>query len=574
MTTTKITFEQKLAKLKADYSTQLPKKLSEITDGWKELNEHWSEETLVTLHRNVHSLIGTSGTFGFLELSKSARALEILLKPWCAEPTDGATRDGLTKKDIQEKLDLLAASVSAAQTIGTDTTELQAENSAEMKPMHSENEQPLIYSEAQSGPSNSARTTLVYYIADEPTKSAALAEQLQTYGFLVTNFTTMEHLLDAIKITKPNVVILDMAIPEEAEKHIFSQAKSISSQNIKILFLAGNNNIKSRLASVRAGASAYLTKPADIPLLVDLIRSALKLSVDRPPHIMIIDDQDSVAQFYSSVLNNAGMKTTVTTDPFHTLDLLEVDPPDLILLDLNMPLIRGDELAAVIRQHEQFQSIPILFLTADTNPDLKTLLLEASSDDLLPKSIAKEELVRQVQSRVIRAKKLTSLMYQDSLTGLLNHAQIQLAAEREYSLSKRQKTCFCIAMIDIDHFKKVNDTYGHLNGDRVIKALAHLLSQRFRVTDYIGRFGGEEFMLVLPDITGNQAGNLINQLRKSFAAIEFKDGDIEFNVTFSAGIAENTGLANFMEQTKYADEALYKAKTNGRNIVCVNLKQT
>jgi diguanylate cyclase (GGDEF)-like protein len=163
------------------------------------------------------------------------------------------------------------------------------------------------------------------------------------------------------------------------------------------------------------------------------------------------------------------------------------------------------------------------------------------------------------------------MMYQDSLTNLLNHAQIQLAAERVFMQCKRKSSTFTIAMIDIDKFKSINDTYGHLTGDRVIKALAQLLHQRLRITDYIGRFGGEEFLLVMPDMNVKDAGNLINNLRKAFAQIDFKENDVKFNVSFSAGIAENTGLASFMEQIKVADEALYRAKERGRNIVCASL---
>jgi diguanylate cyclase (GGDEF)-like protein len=225
----------------------------------------------------------------------------------------------------------------------------------------------------------------------------------------------------------------------------------------------------------------------------------------------------------------------------------------------------------VIRQQEQYQSIPILFLSANAHPDKKTDLLEIGSDDLLSKDMAPEELVRHVKSRVDRSKILTAMMYQDSLTGLLNHAQIQLAAERVFLQAKRKKNTFAIAMIDIDKFKLVNDTYGHLSGDRVIKALAQLLQQRLRVTDYIGRFGGEEFLLIMPDIILSDAENLINRLRKSFSLIDFKDQGVSFNVTFSAGIAVNANLNTFMEQIKMADEALYKAKKEGRNRVCASV---
>ena len=163
------------------------------------------------------------------------------------------------------------------------------------------------------------------------------------------------------------------------------------------------------------------------------------------------------------------------------------------------------------------------------------------------------------------------MMYQDSLTGLLNHAQIQLAAERVFQHCNRKGSMFTIAMIDIDKFKSVNDTYGHLTGDRVIKALSQLLQQRLRITDYIGRFGGEEFLLILPEINIHDTSNLLNGLRKAFSLIEFKENGVHFNVSFSAGIAENTGMKTFMEQIKMADEALYRAKERGRNVVCASL---
>ena len=284
-----------------------------------------------------------------------------------------------------------------------------------------------------------------------------------------------------------------------------------------------------------------------------------------------MDDQVSIAEFYKTILEQAGMKVTIEINPYEVLPAMQAQGPDLLLLDLNMPEVNGDELAAVIRQQEQYQSIPILFISANAHPDKKTDLLEIGSDDLLSKGMPPEELVRHVKSRVERAKTLTAMMYQDSLTGLLNHAQIQLAAERVFQHCNRKGSTFTIAMIDIDKFKSVNDTYGHLTGDRVIKALSQLLQQRLRVTDYIGRFGGEEFLLIMPDININDAGSLLNGLRKAFSQIDFKENGVHFNVSFSAGVAENTGMANFMEQIKIADEALYRAKQRGRNVVCASL---
>lgn len=560
MTTGKITFEQKLAALKAEYKLQIPKKLADIGEDWNKLIEQWSAETFSILYRNVHSLIGTSGTFGFTELSRSARALEIALKPLLQTPAEPLKDDkklvGLINSNIHQLSTLLEA-IQRADTHSADVSD-----TAKLR------EQLSVHNEPEITNNN----TLIYYLDDELTRPGLLVDQLSSYGFKVVHFLRMQDFLSALEKEKPSLALLDLILPDVDEAYIFLQAKIMYNAGIKVIFLSGKDDIESRLAGVRAGAQAYLSKGTDVPRLVEIIRRALRLRVTTPARVLIVDDQDSVAQFYGNILTQAGINTTVTTNPFNILTLMQDCVPDLLLLDFNMPNINGDELGAIIRQHEQYQSIPMLFLSAEVNAERKTCLLEIGSDDLLLKGMPPEELVRQVKSRIARAKTLSSMMYQDSLTGLLNHAQIQLAAERVFSNCKRQKTISCIAMIDIDNFKKINDNYGHLTGDRVIKALANILEQRFRLTDYIGRFGGEEFMLVLPDININEAATLLNNLRKAFAAIEFNEDASKFTVSFSAGIAESSGMNSFMRQIKCADEALYRAKTRGRNLVCVNLK--
>jgi diguanylate cyclase (GGDEF)-like protein len=298
----------------------------------------------------------------------------------------------------------------------------------------------------------------------------------------------------------------------------------------------------------------------------------LNISPFKPPHILFVDDQDSVLQYYQSVLSAAGMRVEITNNPLTVLDLLEAYRPDLIVLDVNMPLVSGDELAAVIRQHTEYQSIPILFFSNDNQLEQKTQLLEIGSDDLLHKGMPVGDLIRQIKSRVDRAKILSSFMYEDSLTGLFNHAQIQAYAEKAFSTAKRHKQQTCIAMLDLDNFKQINDSRGHQTGDKVLKALSQLLQQRLRSSDIIGRYGGEEFMLVLPNTSLNDAGILVNDLRKTFQNFEFVDSLQEFNVTFSAGIAESINCHSVTELILKADDALYRAKSSGKNKVCVNLQ--
>lgn len=559
MAAEKSAFEIHMAKLKVEYASQLPQKLEAIANDWKSLQAQWNPETITLLHRNVHSLIGTSGTFGFTDLSKSARELETTLKPLIENKDPDFITDATLTANVQKGLHELFSILNTIQK--TDSTKEDEKKAEDLAVKIAAQKKPTIHTE----------DALVYYLDDEHTGSSLLTQHLSSYGFKASHFRTMAQLYEAVSNIKPSLVMLDLMIPNTSEEEVFEYAQKLSAQNIKVFILSAKDNFESRLKGVRAGAHAYLVKPADIPSLITLIRSNLHLNSNKPSHILIVDDQESAANFYSNVLTTAGMQVTVETDPRKALEQLEKNTPDLIILDLNMPHVSGDELAAIIRQQEQYQTIPILFLSGSAKPELKTSLLEIGSDDLLSKGMAPDELVRQVNSRVERAKILTSMMFQDSLTGLLNHAQIQLAAERVFNLSTRKESVNCVAMIDIDKFKAVNDTYGHLTGDRVLKALAQLFQQRLRFTDYIGRFGGEEFMLVLPNININDAGNLINNLRKAFAAMEFKEGDACFHVSFSAGISENSGMNTYIEQIKFADEALYRAKARGRNIICASL---
>lgn len=559
MASEKSSFELHLEKLKGEYKSQLPEKINQIAKDWHALNASWQHELMITLHRNVHTLIGTSGTFGFNNISKTARELEEHLKPLLTEKDEHFT----AATELVTQVEALLQKLTTLSSPSLNATQAPADQ---------KDFSELAKHLSQSVPSGTvAQDILIYYLDHETAAPELLLQNLMSYGFKSKHFRTLEQLLEAITHKTPSLIIIDLHMPNTSPEVVFERVSTFVKKGIKVFIFSGKDDFNSRLHSVRAGIHSYVTKPADIPSLVGMIRNHLNLNINKPTHILIVDDQVSVAEFYATILEQAGMKVTIETDPYEVLPIMKNYTPDLLLLDLNMPIVNGDELAAVIRQQEQYQTIPILFISGNAHPDKKTDLLEIGSDDLLSKGMAPEELVRNVKSRVDRAKILTAMMYQDSLTGLLNHAQIQLAAERVFAQCKRKKSMFTIAMIDIDKFKLVNDTYGHLTGDRVIKALAQLLQQRLRITDYIGRFGGEEFLLILPEININDAGNLLNGLRKAFSQIDFKENGVHFNVSFSAGVAENTGMASFMEQIKIADEALYRAKQRGRNVVCASL---
>jgi len=179
-------------------------------------------------------------------------------------------------------------------------------------------------------------------------------------------------------------------------------------------------------------------------------------------------------------------------------------------------------------------------------------------------------LVSAVTSRVMRARSLRSLMVRDGLTSLLNHTALKEELVREVVRSIRLDTPMSFALVDIDFFTKVNNKYGHAAGDRVIKSLSRLLKQRLRGTDIVGRYGGEEFAVIMNDTDAASAAKVIDEIRNVFSRLLHLSQEEEFSVSFSCGIADLAHFSDAASLSEAADKALFQAKQRGRNKVVVN----
>jgi diguanylate cyclase (GGDEF)-like protein len=263
------------------------------------------------------------------------------------------------------------------------------------------------------------------------------------------------------------------------------------------------------------------------------------------------------------------MKVEVVSHPQNLLSTLMDFQPDLILMDLHMPECTGIELANVIRQQESYVSVPIVFLSSEQDVHQQLDALTLGADDFLTKPVEPYYLITAVRSRAHRARILRTLMVRDGLTGLLNHTYFFELLEVQVSRAARSIQPLSFAMLDLDHFKLVNDRYGHPVGDRVLKSLANLLQQRLRKSDTIGRYGGEEFAIIFPDTDAETAKNILEEILRAFRSVKQFAGEEEFIVTFSGGIATLVGNDNPSAITRRADQALYQAKNLGRNQIAI-----
>ena len=332
--------------------------------------------------------------------------------------------------------------------------------------------------------------------------------------------------------------------------------------------VAAQSDYALRLQALRRGACFFFTAPLTMEALVQVV-DPLAFPVEEPPYrLLILDDSRTVlAGIRRAMEPFTDIQLGILSQPHKVLEVLRFFAPDVLLLDIHMQGCTGLEVAQIIRQHKDFESVPIVFLTGETDPKAQNEAMRLGADDLLLKPVATELLYNVVTQKARRYRGLRRLMEEDSMTGLYNHGKTKALLQQYLQQAGRQGKPMAYALLDIDHFKRINDSHGHGVGDRVIMTLARHLRQRLRGSDVVGRYGGEEFALVLFDCGPEQALQLVEDLRETFSQVTHGQAGSRFVATFSAGIAHappNTGLATLMGR---ADEALYEAKNAGRNRV-------
>jgi diguanylate cyclase (GGDEF)-like protein len=362
------------------------------------------------------------------------------------------------------------------------------------------------------------------------------------------------------------LVDLDDVPPRDLSAHLHRIA-AVRPRAVPLFGIGGSTNLGQQLDAVRSGVEGLFGKPVDAQTIADTLERRLRPAREDPYRIVIVDDSRATAAFIGETLERAGMVCRIVTDALATLDVIRDFRPDLVLTDLYMPACSGPELAALIRMHPGFLGIPIVFLSSEQDHDRQLEAMRQGADDFLTKPIRPEHLVASVQVRAERTRLLRAQMLRDSLTNLYNHTTLKDRLEAEVSRAHRQNTPLCCAMIDLDHFKSVNDTHGHGVGDRVIVSLARLLRRRLRRNDVVGRYGGEEFALLLPDTALADAHRVLDALRVSFAQIQQSGVRGPFTTTFSCGLAQLLPAETGEQLNDAADQALYRAKAAGRNCV-------
>ncbi|NES95841.1 MAG: diguanylate cyclase [Desertifilum sp. SIO1I2] len=549
--------------LRQAYEQQLPKKVEELEQIWQKLLEvPWDLAEWEIFHCLAHRLVGTSATFGFAGVSEITYTLECCLRDAIATNRIPSAEQKASIKSLLEALK--RAAIDPQQDL--PNTHLGDRDESVHRNLLWQPDRTI---ETPHFFSLQEQKKLIFLVEDDPILAQDLALQLSFFSYTVEIFRDLQGLSAAIDQANPAALVMDIILPEGqcAGPELMQAIQRERLTPLPVIFISAREDLTARLQAVRAGGSAYFTKPVDIGGLIDKLDTLTAHKPVEPGRILIVEDESILATYYAAVLQQAGMLTAVVTDPMQVMQPLVEFKPDLILMDMYMPGCSGLELASVIRQQDAYVSIPIVFLSIETNMEQQLAAMHLGGDEFLTKPIEPSHLVAEVKSRVIRSRILSSFMVRDSLTGLFNHTKTKEQLYIEVARARRSSKPLAFAMLDIDHFKSINDAFGHLIGDRVIRSLSRLLQQRLRKTDVIGRYGGEEFAAILPDTSVQAAAKVFDEIRDGFAKVRQQAAEHEFSVTFSCGVAGFPEYGDPNSLNEAADKAMYAAKRGGRNRV-------
>ena len=483
----------------------------------------------------AHRLAGSLGMFGLVDGSARAREAELLLGGTSLAPADAPA------------LERLAAALRA-----------QVEATAQLGEAPPPADPP-----AEDAP-------LLLVVEDDEALAEAVVVEAQRRGMRVELAGSAQQALAAIARERPDAVVLDLVLGDgTAGAYALLSELETRLPAVPVLVSTVRDELADRVEVARRGGRGFLTKERTPGEVVEHVTRLLERSRTSGITLLYLDDDPAMLDAVRELLAHEGLRVVTLEDPQRLWDELERVQPDLVLLDVEMPHVNGIELCRVLRNDPQWATVPVVVLTALRDHETIERIFAAGADDYLAKPIVEAELRVRVRNRIERLALHRALAEVDSLTSVANrHTAIQ-SIERLLLLAARQHQPLALAMLDLDHFKLVNDRHGHAAGDAVLRRLGTLLRQTLRGEDVVGRWVGEEFVIAMFGTTGADARARLAHLRAAFERESFGGaGGETFGVGFSAGVAcfadDGRDLATLLAA---ADEALYRAKDAGRGHV-------
>jgi diguanylate cyclase (GGDEF)-like protein len=490
----------------------------------------------------AHRLIGSLGTLGFPQGSTIARQIEQLLK-------DDAPLSSTDADNLKQLINTL-------QAITTDSLNTTNHHVAVSHP-----------------PIESAKLPLLLIVDDDVAFVQEIQLEAETWGMRVETAHSLAIAREKIDQEQPNIILLDVMFPESDNGFMLLDELAQKQINIPTVITTAKSGLGDRVMAAQRGGQAFIEKPASAEEILNTIAQVLQQQRNDRPRVMIVDDDIHILKVLQILLAQWDIEVVLLADPQQFWQVLESTAPDLLILDLNMPDYSGIDLCRAVRTASLWHDLPIVFLSSQSDRNTIRQIFTAGADDYLSKPIVEADLQTRILSRLERSRVSRQAADFDGLTGIYTHRRGIQSLTQLIRLATRNHQSLCLAILDLDLFKQVNDRYGHGMGDLVLKQFGKLLRQNFRSEDVTMRWGGEEFVVGLYGANSQQSMERLNEFLEIWRQQKFMATATEsFSLTFSAGLVEYLQDSSSVELLyQRMDKALYQAKEAGRNrIVLAN----
>ena len=466
------------------------------------LKDTLADELRLHAQQEAHKLAGSLGMFGF-QGSQLAREIEQMFQ-------------AKTSLDQDQALHL-------SQLVVALRRELQQTTLA-----------PVL----EPGAVDERKKLLV--VDDDRSLAAQLVMEADTLGMRAHVATDLSQARDAIFCDRPHVVVLNLSSPGPMMDSLRLLAElNTCTPPVPVLVLTAQDRLLNRVQVARLGGRGFLHKSLPPTELLEAVTQVLQQGRTAEAKVMAVDDDPQVLVTLRNLLEPWGLKVLTLDDPQRFWETLEESAPDLLVLDVEMPHLNGIELCQVVRNDPHWSRLPVLFLSAHTDADTLNRVFAAGADDYVSKPIVGPELVTRIFNRLERSRLLRNMAEIDALTGVFNRRKLTQELTRFLRLADRQSQPLCLAILDLDHFKQINDQYGHAIGDRVLCRFGQLLRRAFRSEDVVGRWVGAEFAVGMYGMTRSEGVERSLEVLETLRQEKFTGPNgTKFQVTFSAGVAE------------------------------------
>ena len=369
-----------------------------------------------------------------------------------------------------------------------------------------------------------------------------------------------------LRIHQYFITLLDINLPDAPNGEVVDYVLKTGNQ---VIVLSGNIDKKFRKSMLQKNIIDYVNKSGvdDINYIIHTIQ---RLQKNKKHKVLVVDDSMVFRKTMKTMLDNLFFNVITVAHGEEALGMLEVHSDiSLVVTDYNMPVMNGLELTHEIRKKHKKDSLSIIALSSNEDDEINAMFLKNGANDYIKKPFSKEEFSCRINNSIESLENLNIVLNhanRDFLTGLYNRRYF-FKHMQEYIESTENEEPYAVAVIDIDHFKKVNDTHGHDIGDKVIVHLSEILTSTTNYRDIIARFGGEEFCIILKNVNRFSAQDILNRLRQEVekTTLYLQDSTaITFTISIGVAMSSENSIQDSIDQ---ADMALYKAKNEGRNVV-------